>query len=596
MARTAGISAGIAIGRALEELISHTSGHHIRHAFSSMQNAGANEVISCPIAFSWNGQVSPTVIFTITRFHDSLGKTIGYSALSLNGKCDETKHFLPPPVSGVFAWCGLFPAVGSGTHAFKVNTALPNGVQTMPTDKGFETLIENVVKNEVSKVSKQDGPVAFSSKTMSYETTHGTTGYVLTRGMLSKCSGTPLNISTIVAEGYAIDVTDYHKEQQGHAKWCETWRSLSQLAFDFILLVDVTEEKIIDAWGETSHIGQRPSGRLLCEYVSRDNRAATRNAVGSALAAPYGIVQVLVLRNSLSGKPVKVKCTMLSDNEDPSQLIVGASLVVKEFLRGGAGDVSVASAEYANDLSEARAQRPSTGTQEVCSIDGRSQDNSDAGGGCIQNHGDYGVRLRLTSTALSLVAAPCNPHILDSKVPIKAGLGPAAARIPIPSGSKIQIPLPAVVPTPKKQGSEKSPSTRWSQKVHTKPSRLSTTSSLSSDQVPRVYPTQVILHDDANVELWRSSDLLLGENRKVADFCTPASQILLRMPEPLAKHLRIDTHELFVVESSSGELLQVTSGGTKLGNLLQYGIAGGKLTFVIAPVADSDDAFEILPP
>lgn len=82
----------------------------------------------------------------------------------------------------------------------------------------------------------------------------------------------------------------------------------------------------------------------------------------------------------------------------------------------------------------------------------------------------------------------------------------------------------------------------------------------------------------------------------VADFCTPKCHHLLKMPMFLAQTLRVDTHELFVVDDATGELLQVvSSAGTTLGNLLPHGSSDGKLEFVVAPVADSEDAFEACP-
>mmetsp|Transcript_95490 Transcript_95490/g.275715 ORF Transcript_95490/g.275715 Transcript_95490/m.275715 type:complete len:204 (-) Transcript_95490:47-658(-) len=131
-------------------------------------------------------------------------------------------------------------------------------------------------------------------------------------------------------------------------------------------------------------------------------------------------------------------------------------------------------------------------------------------------------------------------------------------------------------------------------KLKSKSGRQSRASSVAS-QVPRVFPTQIVLKSDTGEELWRSSELFLSENMRAAELLSRDSSQRFNMPQEFADAIQADTHELFVFDSVSGDYLQIANlASTNLQSLQRHAGNDGKLTMVISPLEDSEDAFETM--
>lgn len=617
VAKVSWTSADVAVGQFLEDIVSAVSRNQVKQAIAYAQ-CGSHSTFFCPIRFPSRGQDCQEVTFRIMSFHSSEGKFLGAAAIADTEDVLKMGNPLPDPVNGVIAWCACFKEEAN-THMFNINLPRYEGAtaQTVPDEQGFRDMIEKAVQKSASF---RDGPTVFDSEVMPYEMNDGATRYFQIRAFVSQIQSMPFSGEVSAAEGYVVDVTNLHKEQQERAKWHERWREMSLIMFDFVLLLDITEYRLLHAWGDTSQLGQAPSGRLLFEYVSRDDKASMINVINSTLSAPCGATHVLNLKNSFTGNKIRARCTMMSDNWDPSQLMIGVTLTDKpssSMFQGGQieniGQIGYFSnSENTTDNFEARGSNIAReDLNQVSGCSGQLQHNTGshqaASSGKSRANDCNSSHLRLTATTLGLVAgmplpfsrakpnpaaAPskATPHQGNVKCPIADGVdepAPAAQNASHPVKSESQC------GHPRRQRKSRQVSHR---RRGARSRTCSYASSHSSGRLPRVYTTQVVLHGERGAELWRSASILLGENLMVADFCTPKCHHLLKMPMFLAQTLRVDTHELFVVDDATGELLQVvSSAGTTLGNLLPHGSSDGKLEFVVAPVADSEDAFEACP-
>jgi len=180
-----------------------------------------------------------------------------------------------------------------------------------------------------------------------------------------------------------------------------------------------------------------------------------------------------------------------------------------------------------------------------------------------------------------------------------ATTGEAAAAAGSPTGGKAPA-LPTKPPAPtsptKAEQQAKEKERQAAERKKSRSGKLSRASSIVSQvsaRVPRVYPTYIVLKGDDGEELWRSSELLLGENMRAAELLSRDSSQRFSMPQEFADMIQADTHELFVLDTVSGELLQIANlASTNLQSLQRHAVSDGKLTLVISPLEDSEDAFE----
>lgn len=115
-------------------------------------------------------------------------------------------------------------------------------------------------------------------------------------------------------------------------------------------------------------------------------------------------------------------------------------------------------------------------------------------------------------------------------------------------------------------------------------------------RVPRPFPTRIIVRDDTLTDVWRSPEMMLGEHLRAAELLARDTAQRFGIPQEFADMLQVSTHELFVLDSTSGELLQIPNlATTRLQSLQRFAGPEGNLTIIIQPIEDSENAFDIIP-
>merc|ERR1719356_1100111 len=118
----------------------------------------------------------------------------------------------------------------------------------------------------------------------------------------------------------------------------------------------------------------------------------------------------------------------------------------------------------------------------------------------------------------------------------------------------------------------------------------------SSNGTRRVFPTRLVVLADDGQERWRSSLQLLEENVRAVELLAGDRLHRLGMPKEVADSVQQEAHVLNVRDNASGEMLQVADvTGTSMLNLQRHCGSEGELTIFLAPLEDSEDAFETVP-
>mmetsp|Transcript_91200 Transcript_91200/g.257130 ORF Transcript_91200/g.257130 Transcript_91200/m.257130 type:complete len:700 (+) Transcript_91200:67-2166(+) len=625
-----------ALGQALEDIVAERYRARVAHALAQAQRPGGEQSGLGPLRLAGRGapQSSEVGIKTVA-FHNTHGHFVGAAGLvQLTSEATKAERVaLPVPVVGVSAWRCTLRCMGACPPMFELCQGKPGVHDSRCDDEAFQRMVEKTVRSSAATAASSSTPpggdrlVSFESDVLPFESLGGATRYFSVRGMVTSGPEMPFGGNIGLAEGYVLDITALKNEQQEAAKWHERWRGLAQLAFSFVLLIDITEYRVLNAWGDTQlSLGQHLEGRPLFECVHRDDRAATVDAFSAALSAVGGAhVQALTFKHRYDeNKKVQTQCTILSDNGDPSILFLGA-----EVLKGGESGrligVSMNQQAPRNPLPSTSVGGSNTATEEAPAVSSSSAPKASGG-------------LRLTATALGLagglgglpMAPPGLGRKLDARNTVQAAVGGCGGRGgggdggggggggggrggnvgagasggtatdgkpanptpgPEPSGKK--PPTGGGAPSPQQQEPAKQ---RRSHRVSGAASSNSSRASRASSRVPRVFPTQIVLNDDDGAELWRSGELLLGETMRAAELLTRDSSQRFNMPQQYADALQTDTHELFVLDAPTGELLQIANlASTSLQSLQRHCGAEGKLTLVITPAEDSEDAFETIP-
>ncbi|CAK0832485.1 unnamed protein product, partial [Prorocentrum cordatum] len=131
---------------------------------------------------------------------------------------------------------------------------------------------------------------------------HGEDGeerYFTVRGLASVGPHMPFGGRVDIAEGYVVDVTGPELALKEASRWQERWQGLARLVFDFVLLVDTTQYRILEVWDDSGVFDEKLDGRSLLNYLEGpEDRSAMSSAISTALLAEAGAQRPVAFWNS----------------------------------------------------------------------------------------------------------------------------------------------------------------------------------------------------------------------------------------------------------------------------------------------------------
>jgi len=325
---------------------------------------------------------------------------------------------------------------------------------------------------------------------------------------------------------------------------------LAQLIYDFILLVDITEYRVVRSWKDQSVFGESMEGRPLFHFVNTSDHAKTMDSFSAALLAPHGTrSQQFFFWHRVSKRRLTTECILVSDPGDPSVIFLGAKLtpnsVDSRRDSGGTSSSTAALQPFPHDFTH-NAAFPSTTTF--------------AGDG---SNADGNGRLRLTAETLGLAPVVRTSTALAMPQPHGIGTPMICVQGGVMTTASMQQPaFPAQSEPP---------------------------------QMPPPLLAQLVLRGDMGEELWRSAVQSIAENMVAADLLTREGLQSVDMPNHLAEAVSPSSHVLFVVNACNEPLQVASISGTSLQSLQMHCAPNGPLTMILSPVEDSEDAFETVP-
>mmetsp|Transcript_68823 Transcript_68823/g.150398 ORF Transcript_68823/g.150398 Transcript_68823/m.150398 type:complete len:714 (-) Transcript_68823:41-2182(-) len=638
------------VGQSLEDVVAERYRARVTHVLTKLQrqtqDKNNTEISTVRVGGKSTPDASEASMKAIGfySFDGHLVGSAGFLQLDTNHpKMEAERATLPRPVGGISAFrCALKP-MGVGYPSFEMSM-LPPSPETSKLngnndeDEAFKKLVEKSARSSATSAllsraaSTSARPAPFQSESLQFETGALGTRYYSVRGVAMNGAEMPFGGSMGLAEGYAIDITSLKHEQQETSRWHERWRSLALLSFHFVFLVDITEYRVLRSWGDIEALGTCIEGRLLWDCIPKDDRSSTMNAISTAMSDSVGSQShELVFRHRNEDRPrIRAQCRMLSDPGDPSLLFLGAQVVsggsaASDEAAGGGRTSSSSSfgaalkfgSHYLGPLLEEPSAKPTTTTTKGSRDENGAKGDGGGGGGesgakklggggsesktssSTSAPKGAGSGLRLTAAALSLAAGlPAPPPGLGrAEALMREAEEKAIKQQPPPSpGDPIKVlsrPPMGGLPT-----GEGLPPQRASKKNTTgrRKAGSNTSQSPRSARVPRVFPTRIVLRGEDGEDIWKSNELLLSENMRAAELLTQDSSQRFNMPQHLADMLQADTHDLFVLDSNTSELLQIANlARTNLQSLQKHCESSGMLTLVICPAEGSEDAFETIP-
>lgn len=564
-AQAFGVREQDAVGQYLEDIVGERYRLQVTHALSRAQRPRDEQSLGQMRLAGPGASEVAELSFQTVAFRTAEGQFAGAAGLALPA-VSSAPQALPAPVGGVMPWRCTLRAIGAVPPQFEFRQ-LDSGTQNRKDapcdDAEFQRVVERAVRTSVkvavTSSSRETYTQPFQSEQLlTFDSLAGGTRYYTIVGVASLGATMPFGGSLEVAEGYVVDVTAMKAEQQEAVKWHERWRALAHVMFTFVLLVDITELRVVSAWGDTSSFGAPMEGRPLYEIVPPDNHNKHNDAFSLALSAPGGVhIQDLPFRNRFDeSQQFIAQCVLCSDSGDPSVIFLGARVH-----RGHAG--------------------PSDFPTPPPQLKAVSEPNGSAGKGDVTKTGP-----RLTFTSLALLVGETGAFSGKGRLP---GLPQDVRHKHPPTAPPRSAPPPIA---------EHPPQAAAAKQGHRKPRSATSSGSerISPKAPPRVIPTRLLLHDEVGQEIWRSAELLLGENLRAKELLTRDSAPRFNMPQQFADSIVNDTHELFVLDAGSGELLQIADlASTSLRSLHRHCNSEGQLTMVISPAGDSEDAFETVP-
>lgn len=613
-ARTAevlGVADVDAFGQPLADLVSEK--HRVR-VTQTIMRAQKGDARLCSLRLGAREGTPATgmeTLFNLSALYDSAGwlrGVVGLAEPDVVAKKPREGTTLPAPVGGVMAWRCILHSSADLPAMFEISRpkVTPGEVQADALGNTFCEMVEKAVRTAAADCIIGDGlPTPFECEVVPFETEDGTTQYFSIRGVSTNGPEMPFGDSISLAQGYVINITALRLAIQESENWQERWRALAQLAYSFMLLVDITEYRVVKSWDAQPVFDESLDGRSLFDFVTAGDQAAAVNSFSAALLTPAGICrQPFFFCHRATKQRIVTECAMVSDASDPSVIFLGATLVPATAPNPAkqAGSDSSSTLVDAHLLLEcntrsADAALPSDDLHNV----GRQGQKKRSQPTATTTSG-----IRLTAAALGLVSAPLPPPGLTRKSetppmskaePTVEDRGQFLRSGACANGSAVPLRLPPGRPpaphsVDRGAGGPQAPRSQASAPRHPPASPRQS----ESPHPPRVFPTQLVLNSDSGSELWSSPVQLLGEHMRAADLLTRDGLQLFSMPDELAETVCSNTHVLFVMESTTNELLQVANvTGTNLQSLQRHCGSKGKLTIVIAPVEDSEDAFETIP-
>eukprot|EP00927_Polykrikos_kofoidii_P071618 TRINITY_DN67875_c0_g1_i1.p1 TRINITY_DN67875_c0_g1~~TRINITY_DN67875_c0_g1_i1.p1 ORF type:complete len:754 (-),score=130.56 TRINITY_DN67875_c0_g1_i1:139-2400(-) len=670
-----------AFGQPLKDLVADKHRSRVQHILSRSTQRGSSAEAqvstvtlagrgsmsgnAAPIGFSGScggGGTGTENTFSVVPFYGSVGRVLGAAALAQPESASNkgvARLGLPSPVGGVVAWRCTSHNTGTVPLMFEMSQAKGGP----PVGESYKSEVETAVQEAISANGDSQGP--FESEIVPFEGEDGATQYFFVRGVSTNGPELPFGGRLTMAEGYVVDVTALRLALQEEEKWHERWRMLAQLAYSFMLLVDISEYRVVSSWGEVDIFGERLEGQPVFSFVPQDSQSATIDAFSASLLAITGThSQPLVFWQRCEKRRIHTECAMVSDAGDPSVLFMGAAITPQS--KEGWADGSASSSDLVNARLAMLGKAKSSPPKE----DAKTEEPAVAASGCqaekdsaAKPNAKTSTGVRLTAAVLGLANVPLPPPGNRANVPLtnqnrpkaagntgkqpatakdqavegadparrdsvesvepeagasaaekekasaKAGtqksdgirLTPAAlglASMPLPPPGYRSSPLANNASRPKASslGRPRGPPTAPSMASSLRSGSTcgTGTGTMVSVGCPgRVWPTQIVVHDDCGNEIWRSSTQLLSETLAPADLLLPAGHQLFGMPPELAEKVTPETHILFILEECTGDWLQLANvAGTTLHSLSRQASAEGKLTIGIDPLEASEEAFE----
>lgn len=605
-----GVRANAVLGSPLEDAVANEQRSRVSQALARAHRLTGGSDLGSIVLRARHGHTKIDTLFRLAAFCDRSGKVLGMVGLAQptpsgtdRATTSLVRTALPAPVGGVAAWrCSLQGTVSTWADAFEMSKprSACSDMHEEGLGKPFCQMVERAVRCSLPpKGMNDDRPTPFESAVLPFNDADGTTRYFCIRGVAQ--SGPELLFGSNMghAEGYVIDLTTVRHHLHEVERWHERWRSLARLTFDFSLLIDITDIRVISAWGDLDIFGEYIEGRSFLEFVAPHSHETTLQAFDAG-HLNHGIQsEALIFCQAQHAHSeenhIYTECDFVSDSEDPGLIFLGARRVNAD---GGGKRVC------------SKTERQSTGGVPL-RHEGVGAQHEDSGGKERTGNAQLErVRDEAGSppTAKAERTAAATPTAKSSVKLTAAALGLASMTAPRPrpgEGSRGMAAagprdLPKATGKPPVHGSSIAAPPRGavSRRMPTRSPATSRSGSCTSQGLVSrgVFRTVLVLYDDAGDVLWRSPTQLLGEHLHAAELLTRETTRLAGMPEDFSERLQADTHVLYVLDDTSGELLQVASlTGTSLQSLQRHCGADGLLTIVIKPVGDSEDDFEILP-
>lgn len=623
------------------------------------------------------GGAATETTFTVVPFLSSMGRVVGAAALaqpeSAAGK-GAARLSLPSPVGGVVAWRCTSHNTGNMPMMFEVSQP-----KTGPNmNDSYRIEVENAVQEAVNSAGDDQGP--FESEIVPFEGEDGTTQYFFVRGVATSGPELAFGGRLTMAEGYVVDVTTLRRSLQEAEEWHERWKMLAQLAYSFMLIVDISEYRVVNAWSDMEVFGERLEGQHVFSFVPQDSQSTTIDAFSASLLAITGThSQPLVFWQRREKRRIYTECAMVSDAGDPSVLFMGAAITPQsqETLADGSASssdlvnarlarlgklkttppkegpkteepaVAVAGGDADKDLAANRGAKPATGVRLTAAVLGLAkvplpppghrsgaplgnQNRPKAiGANCkaapakgqaaegteadrkdiaeVSNAADNDRKENDARAEPEAAAAVADKDKAIAKSPAARQCG--GVRLTAAALGLTSMPLrpPGHRPSPLANSASRPKAGSVGGKPKGPPTAPSMVSSVRSGSTcgtgtgtnvsvgcpSVVWHTQLVVHDDAGNEIWRSNTQLLSETTAAADLLLPASHQQFSMPPELAEKVTPETHILFILEETTGDWLQLANVvGTTLHSLSRQANAEGKVTIGIDPLEASEEAFE----
>jgi len=623
-----GARADGASGQLLEAVVANRHRAQVAQALKRAQGTSSGEVR--PSAAKLPGASGrKDAILNLMPCYSRSGRVTGVLGLvSEDNSPADTK--LPAPVSGVNAWrctMGTSAAIPCMFELSEGKDTSGSGADARHSES-FRSIVEQTVKDSapIHLCEPGAGATPFESEVMPFESQGGETRYFCVRGLATCGPEMPFGGRISIAEGYVVDITRAELALQEASRWHERWRALSQLVFDFALLVDITEYRILSVWDESAAFDEKLEGRSLMDYVEGpDDRAVLSDAISAALVAHAGAQQPLTFWNPRRKERIYTRCAMVSDAWDPSALFMGASLVAD----GQPADPGlVASAPTKQPTKGSSSSNDVVASRQLMMLGGRAPQTpepspapppepskppappgaSSGGGNKVVSLGS--APLRLSQAALGLAGLPPRkPPGLH-----RMGETPVASHGGNSESPAVQDPAPAEEDAKK---APKEPPRAQNRPPGRPPAPLGaapppalvgavrrgradamsdsgrSVRSESSNGTRRVFPTRLVVLADDGAERWRSSVQMLAEGVRAVALLAGDGLLRWGMPQEIADAIRQEAYVLNVRDNASGEMLQVADvTGTSMRNLQRHCGSDDELTIFLSPLEDSEDAFE----